>query len=192
MTWVARILLLTFSTLFIRPHTRILPLPIGRALPLSAAGWATVRPLAILKTSRGQAWERVLVAFLVGLLGLLSTPSVLVAGSPLDLSPMVVGAATHPSLALGSSMSPVLTYQWTSPPAMVAGLVSPPRDRRVLAADDLDDEDSPASLAVSTAGASLHVPTPAGRGTTGVKPPFSWPSRYLTRPQLLKRFSPLS
>lgn len=194
MTRVTRILFLTFFAIIIRPHphTRILPLPIGRALPLPPGGWTLARPLAAFRTPHGKTWERALVGLLVGLLGLLSWQGVLLAWSPPDLPPMLLGAATRPSLALWSATSPVLTHRGHSPPALVAGLVSPPRDREALAAEDLDDEDSPSSLAVLTVGALLLPPTPTDMGTPGVKPPFFWPSHYLTRPQLLTRLSPLS
>lgn len=194
MIQVSRILSRISSALFIRlrHYTCMSPLPVGRALPLSPVGWTPVRSLATLRTSPGKVWERALVGLLVGLLGLLSWQGLLVAGPPPELTRTVAGAATRPSLPLGSATAPVLTHRGNSPPAMVAGLVSPSRDRTALEADDLDDEDSPASLAVLTVGALLLIPPPAGRCPVGVKPPFFWPSRYLTRPQLLKRFSPLS
>src|SRR6267142_482440 len=178
MTREVWILSLTLLTLFIQPHhpTCMPPLPVGRALPLPPAGWTLARPLAALRTPYGKACEIALVGLLVGFLGLLSWQDAPVAWSPHDLSHRVAGGATHPSLALGPGTSPVLTHRGNSPPAMVAGLVSPLRDREALAADDLDDEDSPSSLAVLTVGALLLPPTPAGRGTTGVKPPFFWPS----------------
>jgi hypothetical protein len=194
MTRGARILSSTFSALFIRPHhlSCVRPLPNGRALSLSAAGRTPVRPLATLRTSPGKMWERALVGLLLGLLGLLSWQGLLVAGSPPDLPRTVAGAATCPSLPLRSVTAPALTHRGNSPPAMVAGLVSPSRDRMVLEADDLNEEDSPASLAVLTVGALPLVPHPAGRCPVGENPPCFWPFRYLTRPQLLKRFSPLS
>jgi len=146
-------------------------------------GWALARPVVVLRTPRKEAWELAVV----GILALFSWHGALAISSSPDLADTVVDAATHPSLALGSDTFPVLTHREKAPPPTLAEFVPPTRDHMAPEADDLDDEISLTYLTVLTDEALLFPPAPAGKGTTGATPPCFWPSRYLTRPQLLKR-----
>jgi hypothetical protein len=85
--------------------------------------------------------------------------------------------------------SPDFGHRGTSHATVWAWHVDAPRRRVPLADRDADDDD-PAALAMRTTGAPGR-PRATRKGSTGVTHPSRWRSRYLVRPQLLTRFSPL-
>ena len=171
----------------------VLPLPRGKHLSPSPVGRILTPPRRALKISQAIQWliqKLGLVGVLAGSL-LLALPGTLGAWSPADLLVPVRHQTTDSPrvMMLGAGVSLAMSPSVENHLDVITHRRSLFQDNLQL--DDSDLDDDPSSLLVLPSG-NLVFPPPLTviRINSGTHA-FSWPFRYLVRPQLLTRLSPL-
>jgi hypothetical protein len=171
----------------------VLPLRGGKHLSPASAGRILVPPRAVPKTTQAIQWlvqELALVGLLAGIL-LLALPGTLGAWPPADL-PIPVTYQTTDSprvMMLGAGVSLAMSPSEENHLAVITHRRSLFRDNLRLDDGDLDDDPSP--MVVLPPGNRVFPPSLTVMRMNDGTDAFSWPFRYLVRPQLLTRLSPL-
>lgn len=171
----------------------VLPLSRGKHLSPSPVERILAPPRGTLKISQAIQWlvqKWGLVGLLAGTL-LLALPGTLGAWSPADL-PVSVRHQTTDSprvMMLGAGVSLAMSPSEENHLALITHRRSLFQDN--LRLDDGDLDDDPSSIVVLPSVNRVFPPSLTIMRMNNGTRAFSWPSRYLVRPQLLTRLSPL-